>query len=214
MSSTPVEVTLEIPMRAELLERCYPNGKVGGVTLDGKPPGPLGQWVVLTVLVAKPAERHFTVRGQLSWARHKGSAALKACYGVDFLPDDAAGRGRLLAFANGEVDPQATRYETRAFTELPVTLRSAGKVRKQSLADLSPGGAFVRTDAPLEVGAAVSLELRPPRALTRLRLKGRVVWTRRVGEAPGMGMIFEGLSFKQGERLRALVDRLSASGRG
>ena len=209
MSASTVELTLEVPLRSDLLARCYPNGKAGGLTLDGRPPVPLGQAVVLKVLVAGPAERHFTVRGQLAWARHKGSASLKTCYGVDFLPTDSAGRQRLLAFANGEVDTQASRYEPRAFTQWKVKLRSEGRIRKESIADLSPGGAFVPTPTPLLVGAAVTLELRPPRSLTRLKLKGRVVWARAEGELRGMGVMFEGLSFEQGQRLRAMIARLA-----
>src|SRR5689334_1957823 len=112
MSSKPVKaearlrVTLEVASPQELLERWYPNGKLGGLTLKGELPGPLGTRCDLVVRAAHPALAspggasppavHFKLRGQLAWARHKGSRGMQECFGVDFLADAAAGRERLL----------------------------------------------------------------------------------------------------------------------
>lgn len=47
--------------------------------------------------------------------------------------------------------------------------------------NISAGGLYVRTLAPLEAGAPAWVELRPPRSDRRVRLEGRVVWRRRFG---------------------------------
>jgi len=67
-----VRVVLEVANPGEILSRYFPNGKLGGLTIDGPSPSALGQIVELVVRVAQP-QREFNVQGQLSWARHRGS---------------------------------------------------------------------------------------------------------------------------------------------
>ncbi len=100
-----MKVTLGVAFPADVLHRYYPNGKLGGLTIEGPSPSALGQLIDLTVKIERPA-REFTVRGQLAWARHKGSRNLKECFGVDFLAGDEGGQ-RLLAFARRDLDPQS-----------------------------------------------------------------------------------------------------------
>ncbi|MHB8878537.1 MAG: PilZ domain-containing protein, partial [Myxococcaceae bacterium] len=185
-----------------------PNGKLGGLTVDGPLPGALGQRCALVVRAASPATRHFNVRGQLAWARHKGSRGLKECFGIDFLAEDDAGRQRLLSFAREEVQPTGSRFEERLYTDLPVTISNAGRVRKEVLFDLSQGGAFVRTALPAPVGTHLAFDMRPPLSLTRLRLKGRVAWVRLTGPARGMGVQFLFDNAAQAERVLKLLRRL------
>src|SRR5581483_10189350 len=161
-SSTPstrrpeavIPVTLEVAFPADILNRLYPNGKLGGLTLDGKAPGALGQLVALTVKVQRP-ERSVDVRGQLAWARHSGSARLKQCFGVDFVGDPE----RLLSFAKAQLEPEALRAAPRVVADLPVRITHEGVTRKEFLVDLSQGGAFVRSASPLEVGAPIELHV-------------------------------------------------------
>jgi hypothetical protein len=47
--------------------------------------------------------------------------------------------------------------------------------------NISAGGLYVRTLAPLEAGVEAWVELRPPRSDRRVRLEGRVVWRRSFG---------------------------------
>ncbi|MFZ5467954.1 MAG: PilZ domain-containing protein [Myxococcota bacterium] len=208
MTTHPLKVTLRVARPGDVLVRCYPNGKVGGLTVDGSVPGALGQHCELVVRIAQPVARHFNVRGQLAWARHQSSMALKECFGVDFLPDDEAGRDRLLSYAKEEVEPGASRYEDRIYTSLPVKISHQGKTRREFLFDLSQGGAFVRSARPLPVGAEVLFVLRPPLSLTVLRLKGRVVWVRSTGHAQGMGIEFQFEDPKEADGLRRLLVRL------
>lgn len=174
----------------ELAERYYPNGRLGGLAVPAKSPGALGQFIALKVVVRRPS-RVFLIRGQLAWVRHKPGPGQPAGFGVDFLPQDDITRRKLLAFARQEVSGDVVRAELRHQVELKVRLVHEGRERKELVADLSTGGAFVRSWNPLPVGASVQVFLRPPLSLTALELKAHVAWVRLAGEHPGMGLEFE-----------------------
>ena len=186
-----MRVVLEVDSPSDVLNRVFPNGKQGGITVDGPSPGALGEQVEIELRVKSP-RRAFVFKGQVAWMRHKSQRALKECFGVDFTDADQAATDRLLAFARNEVDEESMRTEVRVVTDLPVSLLHRGEARKEFLADLSPGGAFVRSADPLLPGEAVVLQLRPPLSLALLpiKLRGRVAWVRRTGAAPGMGIEF------------------------
>jgi len=198
--------TLVVGEPRELVDRYYPNGKLGGLAVDGARPGVLGAKVALTVRVRKPV-REFTVHGQLAWARHQ-TPRQPASFGIDFLPEDDPTRVRLLAFARDEVDPDSVRVERRLQVELPVRLVHQKKTRKELLADLSTGGAFVRTWNPIALGELVDLSVRVPGRLTSLTIKACVVWTRDTGAAPGMGLAFVSDNSTRG-KLERLLARLA-----
>ena len=210
MARSILKLTLELRRPKDLLERVLPNGQLGGLVLEGTLPSALGTRVPLTVRFAEPAERHFKVEVQLAWVRHKGSAALnlKEGYGVDFVAEDTAGRDRLLAYAREELATASSRSDVRIFTNLPVKIRHDGRVRKESLIDLSEGGAFVRTGMFLPVGAVLDFAVRPPRSLRSIRVRGRVAWLRKTGDARGFGVEFVYDDPRQAIRVRKLVERL------
>lgn len=197
-----IETELKVGSPAELAERYYPNGRLGGLSVEGKSPGVLGQLVLVKVEVERPA-RQFVVRGQLAWARHKASLNQPMGFGVDFVPEDDATRVRLLAFARQEVSSDAVRVERRQQVELKVKLVHEGEQRKEMVADLSAGGAFVRSWNPLPVGAKVQLSLRLPLSLLPLELKGLVAWVKLAGDSSGMGVEFE-----RDEGARAKIEKL------
>lgn len=202
-----LQTELKVASPAELAGRYYPNGRLGGLSIAGRPPGVLGERVRLLVQIGRPA-RQFEVQGQLGWVRHKAGPGQPASFGVDFLPEDDATRVRLLAFSRQELDGSFTRVEQRQQVALPVRVMHAGQQRKEHLADLSTGGAFVRTWNPLPVGAQVQVYLRPPLALTGFEVQGHVVWVRRVGDHAGMGLAFDGDDAAK-TRLEKLLARLA-----
>ena len=208
MTKDPIQLMLELTRPKDLLERLVPNGKLGGVVLDGPLPGPLGERVALTVHFAEPAARHFTVLVQLAWARHKGNATLREGFGADFLPEDDAGRQRLISFAREEVPVEVSRFDERVATDLAVVITHEGQARKESVIDLSQGGAFIRTGKLLPVGATLAFKLRPPLSLRTLKLHGRVAWVRGVGNPRGMGVEFLFDNADQATQVRKLLERL------
>lgn len=185
-----IETVLVAASPVDLAEHYYPNGRLGGLSLEGQCPGALGQLVRLRVQVSRPA-RVFVLKGQLAWARHKPGPHQPASFGVDFLPEDDTTRVRLLAFARQELSGDVVRAELRQQVELKVRLVHEGFARKELVADLSTGGAFVRSWNPLPVGAKVQVFLRPPMSLSTLELNAHVAWVRLAGEHPGMGLEFE-----------------------
>ena len=77
-------------------------------------------------------------------------------------------------------------------------------------ADLSAGGAFLKSDLLLETGETLEVEFRVPGIDTPLKAQARVAWVRRFPEAdelPGMGIAF--LAMAEQDR-RALDDYLRA----
>jgi uncharacterized protein (TIGR02266 family) len=208
MERRVLDLTLEIAFPGDLLGRYYPNGKHGGLTFEGKVPGELGQAVTLTIKVLRP-RRDFTVKGQLAWARHKGARNLREAYGVDLTGDHDA--ERLLQFARAEIAPEALRLAPRLATDLPVRITHGGHTRKELLVDLSDGGAFVRSPAPIPVGHEVELHVKPPLALLGFTLKGRVAWQRNTGQATGFGVEFVDDDPATRGKLQKLLARLSAS---
>lgn len=204
-----LEIDWRVGSPAELAEHYYPNGRLGGLTLEGKAPGALGQLVLLKVEVVRPS-RQFVLRGQLAWVRHKsGGPNQPTGFGIDFLPEDDATRVRLLAFARAEVGSDATRVEHRQQVELKVRIDHAGQQRKELVADLSPGGAFVRSWNPLPLGAKVQLALRLPLSFSALELKGHVAWVRLAGDHPGMGIEFEHEGDDARQKLEKLLQKLA-----
>lgn len=199
MGETTVILAVESPEALAAL--YYPNGRLGGLTVPGKPPGALAEHVVLRIEVGKPS-RQFVVKGQIAWVRHKAGPNQPTGYGVDFDPEDDATRVRLLAFARREVSSSATRIEARQQVELQVRLVHEGRQRKEWMADLSLGGAFVRTWNPLPIGAQVALFVRAGLSITSLEIPAHVAWVRLAGDHPGMG-----LEFSTDDALRTKVER-------
>jgi uncharacterized protein (TIGR02266 family) len=108
-----------------------------------------------------------------------------------------------------------TRRFSRRDTLLPVVVRAAGnKVQagiRLDTADLSEGGAFLRSDLLFEVGESLSLEIPLANGET-VAATGRVAWVTRGGDsqAPtGMGIAFERLSAQDRRRLAQGLRRLA-----
>lgn len=199
-----VSASVEVDRPEDLLALYYPNGKQGGLAVPGAAPATAGQKARLTVRVKAPA-REFQVVVTVAWARLRGSKALQPAWGADFSPDADPARDRLLQFARKQVQAEALRLEPRVQVSLPVRLVHAGLENKEQLADLSTGGAFIRTRRVLDPGAKVELVVRPPLSLTSLTLAGRVVWVRAGGPDAGMGV-----AFVDGEAARPKLKKLLA----
>ena len=135
---------------------------------------------------------------------------MKECFGIDFLPHDDSSQ-RLLAFARQEVGPESLRGQKRLVTQLPVRILHRGLMRKEFIADLSSGGAFVRSGIPLSVGDLAGLQLRPPGALLQMTINARVAWVRSLGSAPGMGFEFLDEGPKARQKLDKLLEKLERS---
>ena len=100
------------------------------------------------------------------------------------------------------------RQEDRLSAGLRVEYRNAGRVEVDLAANISSGGAFVRTSSPLDVGDPLLLTFDVPNQRFPLQLAARVKWVAPFGDKisarPGMGVQFMALD----DRKRALLDDL------
>lgn len=76
-------------------------------------------------------------------------------------------------------------------------------------ADVSEGGAFLRSDLLFEIGETLHLEIPLPDGPT-IKTRGRVVRVRRAGTG-GMGIEFLGLSSQDRKALTAGLTKLASS---
>jgi uncharacterized protein (TIGR02266 family) len=84
------------------------------------------------------------------------------------------------------------RQHGRITVTLSVRFLSRGDLERDIVSDLSPGGLFVRTSKPLDIGTDVDLEVILADEVP-VHVRGRVVWLRQAPEArPGMGIQFTG----------------------
>jgi DNA-binding response OmpR family regulator/Tfp pilus assembly protein PilZ len=114
------------------------------------------------------------------------------------VTDGFAPPENLLFVANelGRTGATDGRSSARLLYGTVVAFRQAGR-DEDSLGctyNISAGGLYVRTLAPLEGGEGVWIEMLPPRSDRRVRLEGKVVWRRRFGPIesatvpPGFGV--------------------------
>lgn len=97
------------------------------------------------------------------------------------------------------------RAHERVRLPLEVAYRSTGSFLVSYSVDLSRGGLFVQTDAPLPVGSELDLQLSIPGVPDTVSLRGRVVWVQdkaAPGKPEGMGIQFQHVE----ERLASLID--------
>ncbi len=104
------------------------------------------------------------------------------------------------------------RRATRLHHEIPVAYRSVGSFLTDWATNISQGGLFINTKAPLPVGTAVKIIIQLPGASFPCRLDGRVArvtaFDNHANMVPGMGIEFTGLEERQKRELEAFVERL------
>lgn len=110
-----------------------------------------------------------------------------------------------------EVGMTAGTGEKRRSDRAPVVVRVDYSTVDAFFSDftrnINEGGMFIETDEPCTVDELVTLQFQLPGGDEPVRVRGRVVWSD-TGEAPGMGIEFEGLDAATRARINQLVRRL------
>ena len=150
-------------------------------------------------------------------------AATRALAGVSVY--DSFGPAENVLFVANELLRKGgtnARKSARLLYGATVRFRQAGAVEEEVgyTYNVSGGGMYIRTLAPLARGSEAWLELAPPRSDRRVRLEGKVVWTRGFGPndvatiPPGFGVQITGGSVGDLERFsrgyQAFAAELSA----
>lgn len=111
-------------------------------------------------------------------------------------------------------DPPAARGEGRRGRRERLVVRvdysTVDAFFSEFTTNINEGGLFIETDNPSAVGTLVQLMFQLPGPDEPLKVAGRVIWTApgAQGEAPGMGIEFEGLDPVARDRVNAVVRRL------
>ena len=85
------------------------------------------------------------------------------------------------------------RQHTRVAVSLKVSYPSKGDLQRDLVTDLSPGGLFIRTSKPLDIGTEIDLEVTLAAEDPPINVRGKVVWLRSTGAKEGMGIQFTGI---------------------
>jgi hypothetical protein len=93
------------------------------------------------------------------------------------------------------------RSDERVSLNLPVRWDAISGQQEARIEDLSLGGCFVNTSAPVDIGEIVSLEIKLPSG-EWLPLRGEVVSNQ---QGIGFGILFSFLTDEEEQELRAIV---------
>lgn len=152
---------------------------------------------------------------RIATAKHDTSAFARVAVTDAFSPPE-----NVLFLANEMGHEVASRRASpRVLYGTCVSFRAAGREKDDVgfTYNLSGGGLYVRTLAPLDAGQEAWLELWPPRGERRVRLAGRVVWRRAYGQSetatvpPGFGVQLQGGLGEDLERYALGYERISKS---
>jgi type IV pilus assembly protein PilZ len=104
------------------------------------------------------------------------------------------------------------RRASRLEHELPVAYRSVGSFLTDWATNISQGGMFINTRAPLPVGTDVKILIQLPTMEFPVGLSGKVTRVVELDRAasivPGMGIQFTDIDPSRREQIEALVERL------
>lgn len=96
-----------------------------------------------------------------------------------------------------------------------VTYQSVDELFSEFARNINEGGIFIETDAPKELGTALTLQFMLPGSDDVIEVNGIVVRQSNgdeAGEGPGMGIEFGDLNARARECINELVRRLRANG--
>ena len=123
-----------------------------------------------------------------------------------------------MARATGAVQPAKAevhvdkRRSERAPIGVRVDYATVDAFFSEFTRDINEGGLFIATEEPCAVDTVVSLQFTIPGIDEPVRTRGRVIWIAE-GDAPGMGIEFEGLDSAARARINQLVRRLRSDQR-
>ena len=195
--------------REEFLERYLADLQGGGAFVPTAERFEIGESVDVSFQFREIPDG-LSVRGHVAWRRTPAPwrSVMLPGIGVAFGDGQRSRVEFLLDFCRGYLS-DLRKPGRRIPTQLRADIVSGGARVEARVRDISHGGVFVLTPAPLAPGALIDLELfvRPNDAPERL--SGRVAWSRSDGDEPGMGVRFDFQSPVRKRRFASYVDALA-----
>jgi Tfp pilus assembly protein PilZ len=117
------------------------------------------------------------IRGTVKWWRPAlPRLRVRAGALVEFDPEERDKRDFIIGTLEGTRQPARRRRHTRIPVNIPVRYREAhtAEFRPTELREISVGGAVLRTDEPIPLGAEIILEVTPPGGVAPMAITGRV----------------------------------------
>jgi uncharacterized protein (TIGR02266 family) len=108
-----------------------------------------------------------------------------------------------------EASGRSRRRSLRVPAALRARYRASGGAASSPVGDLSEGGVFLATEAPLAPGTPLRLELEDTSGAPTVCVSGRVVWARSAGDGggpAGMGVCFVDLDDDAGAAVATLIE--------
>jgi len=194
----------------EFFERYLADLPNGGLFIPTRRALAIGEAAVLSVRIGPRADP-VLLRGVVAWRRPgKHSTKTKAGLGVEFLASEAQGKEYLLALARGDSSVASARRHQRLPVDLPMLWQVPGSVEERAgvLRDIGRGGAFVRTDSPIQ-GTDVVLKVVPPGAEIAMPVAARIAWVA-PGNDAGFGVTWRARDAGGSRRIKELVRRMES----
>lgn len=185
-------------------------GDLGGLFIPGALDVDVGDAVDVELQFTEEHVR-FHIRARVKWKRaESGRRALPPGVGIAFLASEARTQAQILRFAEGKESVHHVARDRRWSLGVEVRLVDAQQGETNGVTDdISEGGCFVLTGAPLAVGARVELKLKAPGTLFGwLTLPGYVAWRRQEPGRDGVGVEFEFDSARKREKVKRIVHLL------
>ena len=219
MSGSAPRAQLMLPLRnrAAFLDAFFSKSAAAGDQSDQSGSGlfvpgeldvELGDEVDVELTFSEEQVR-FHIRAVVKWKRSNvGRRALPPGIGIEFLASEARTQAQIVRFAEGKESVSHIDRERRWALHVDVQVTGETVQLTGTTDDLSEGGCFLSTDAPLEPGTKLSVKMRSPRALLFgwLTLQGFVAWRREQPGRNGVGIEFKFESERQKKKLKKIVE--------
>jgi PilZ domain len=210
MVTKVAELVLTLEQPEQLSEHILRESGQEALFVPGYDEVPAGADV--SVLVKFPGDE-FRLLGRVTWRRTqrggRSKQGLQRGVGITWAESQAEAVQRLYAYAEAP-KLNISRRESKRMTPTVGTVRlrygSLFSLARDFLRDVSLGGLRIVSDAPPgSVGDSVTMYLRPPRALTPIKLDAEIVWITKTE----FGVRFTRTSSKDKRRLSKLIERLT-----
>jgi uncharacterized protein (TIGR02266 family) len=177
----------------------------GGLFIPGELDVELGEEVGVELHFTEEQVR-FHIRARVKWKRAPvGRRAIPPGVGIEFLPSEQRTQQQILRFAEGKESVNHVARDRRWSLAVDVKVKDGQGETAGVTDDISEGGCFVLTSAPLAPGTKVEVKLKAPGTLVGwLTLQGAVTWRRQELGRDGVGIQF---AFES-ERKRAKVQKI------
>ena len=201
-------VTIGLTEGKRFLDLYFHEGHYGGMLVPGVTDVQLGEAINVEIVFEKE-NRLLNIIGVCKWRRLKTRGSLQKGVGVEFDESQRHARDNLLQFAEGRLVYINSRGVDRLPGHVEVVYQSDDVFLTDMTDNLSPSGAFLRTDNPkLRIGDKFDITLKLPSSTHGIKVAAEIIWIQNQEQPHGVGVRFLHPWFRPGWSLNRLVDKI------